>query len=169
MTPAPFNIRQLTAVDVASMHSLMTMFGSAFNEVETYTGARPRQAYFERLLGSDSFIAIAAFKNDAVVGGLAAYELKKFERERSEIYIYDLAVDAAHRREGIATALILELKKSLPRALLMSSSCKPTRSTRRRSRSIRSSACAKMCCTSTSLSTIGMQPADQHSLRFLRR
>jgi aminoglycoside 3-N-acetyltransferase I len=35
----------------------------------------------------------------------------KFEQERSEIYIYDLAVAAAHRREGIATALIDELKK----------------------------------------------------------
>ena len=31
--------------------------------------------------------------------------------ERSEIYIYDLAVAETHRREGIATALIQELKK----------------------------------------------------------
>jgi aminoglycoside 3-N-acetyltransferase I len=45
-----------------------------------------------------------------VVGGLAAYELKKFEQERSEIYIYDLAVREEHRRQGIATALIGELK-----------------------------------------------------------
>ena len=49
-------------------------------------------------------------KQGAVVGGLAAYELKKFEQERSEVYIYDLAVAAAHRREGIATALIEALK-----------------------------------------------------------
>ena len=40
---------------------------------------------------------------------LAAYELKKFEQERSEIYIYDLAVDARHRRKGVATALIRTL------------------------------------------------------------
>ena len=40
-----------------------------------------------------------------------AYELRKFEQQRSEIYIYDLAVAAAHRRQGIATALIQELKK----------------------------------------------------------
>jgi aminoglycoside 3-N-acetyltransferase I len=33
--------------------------------------------------------------DDEVVGGLAAYELRKFEQERSEIYIYDLAVAAA--------------------------------------------------------------------------
>jgi len=41
---------------------------------------------------------------------LAAYELRKFEQERSEVYIYDLAVASAHRREGIATALIERLK-----------------------------------------------------------
>jgi aminoglycoside 3-N-acetyltransferase I len=63
------------------------------------------------LLSSDYFIALAALKNGSVVGGLAAYELKKFEQERSEIYIYDLAVAAGHRREGIATALIQELKR----------------------------------------------------------
>ena len=45
----------------------------------------------------------------ATIGGLAAYELKKFEQERSEIYIYDLAVAAAHRRNGVATALIRTL------------------------------------------------------------
>ena len=46
-----------------------------------------------------------------MVGGLAAYELKKFEQRRSEIYIYDLAVAETHRRRGIATALIEALKK----------------------------------------------------------
>lgn len=46
-----------------------------------------------------------------VVGGLAAYELKKFEQMRSEIYIYDLAISEDHRRKGLATALIEELKR----------------------------------------------------------
>jgi len=50
-------------------------------------------------------------KNGEVVGGIAAYELRKFEQERSEIYIYDLAVASGHRREGIATALIEKLKE----------------------------------------------------------
>jgi len=40
----------------------------------------------------DSFIAVAAMEGDAVIGGIAAYELRKFEQQRSEIYIYDLAV-----------------------------------------------------------------------------
>ena len=88
------------------MESLSATFGEAFDEVETYGGKPPSAAYLRQLLGSDYFIALAALKNGEVVGGLAAYELKKFEQERSEIYIYDLAVAAAHRREGLATALI---------------------------------------------------------------
>jgi aminoglycoside 3-N-acetyltransferase I len=111
MSPsAGFRIHRLEPHDVALMHALSTTLGHAFDDVETYTRARPRAAYLERLLGSDSFIALCALKDGEVVGGLAAYELHKFEQERSEIYIYDLAVAAAHRRQGIATALIVELK-----------------------------------------------------------
>ena len=108
---APFTIHRLVPDDVALMEAMLTTFGEAFDEVGTYTGARPSAAYLKRLLGTDYFIALAALKCGEVVGGIAAYELRKFEQERSEIYVYDLAVAAAHRREGIATALILELKK----------------------------------------------------------
>jgi aminoglycoside 3-N-acetyltransferase I len=92
------------------MRAVLNMFGKVFQDVETYSGSQPGTAYLERLLGSDTFIALAALKGDEVVGGLAAYVLPKFEQERSEVYIYDLAVADAHRREGIATALIMELK-----------------------------------------------------------
>src|SRR5262245_30144041 len=92
------------------MEGMSTMFGQAFGEPATYTGARPSAAYLRRLLAGDSFIALAAVQDGEVVGGLAAYELRKFEQERSEIYIYDLAVGASHRRQGIATALIEQLR-----------------------------------------------------------
>lgn len=93
------------------MESLLTVFGNAFEDSDTYGARRPDAAYFRKLLGSDYFIALTASKAGEVVGGLAAYELQKFEQARSEIYIYDLAVDEAHRREGIATALIEELRR----------------------------------------------------------
>jgi aminoglycoside 3-N-acetyltransferase I len=105
------DVRQLGPDEVALMEALATMFGEAFGDMETYTGHRPSPSYLRRLLATEYFIALAALKDDAVIGGLVAYELKKFEQERSEIYIYDLAVGAAHRREGIATALILALKQ----------------------------------------------------------
>ncbi len=108
---AGVSIHQLTRDDQALMKALLATFGEAFDEVETYGRNQPSAGYLQQLLGSDYFIALAALKNGEVVGGIAAYELKKFEQERSEIYIYDLAVSAAHRREGIATALIQELKK----------------------------------------------------------
>lgn len=108
--PPDFRICQLAPDDVALMEALLTVFGEAFDEAETYGRNRPSGDYLRRLLGSDYFIALVALKGNDVVGGIAAYELKKFEQERSEIYIYDLAVAAAHRREGIATALIQELK-----------------------------------------------------------
>jgi aminoglycoside 3-N-acetyltransferase I len=90
---------------------MLAMFGRAFDDLPTYTVAQPTSTYLGSLLGSDTFIALAALKGEEVVGGIAAYVLPKFEQERSEIYIYDLAVDAGHRREGIATALIMELKR----------------------------------------------------------
>ena len=111
MSLRSFAIRALAADDVSLMNGMLTMFGEAFGEPETYGRARPSAAYLRRLLGSDSFIALAAMHGDEVVGGLAAYELRKFEQERSEIYIYDLAVAAAWRRQGIATALIAKLSE----------------------------------------------------------
>ena len=68
MSPSrPFSIRQLTPVDVALMEVMITTFGEAFEEGDTYTAARPSTGYLERLLGSKYFIALAALKDDTVV------------------------------------------------------------------------------------------------------
>ena len=79
MSSRPCEVRLLAPDDVALMESLLAVFGEAFDEIETYCGARPSAAYLQRLLGSNYFL--------------------------------DLAVASPHRRQGIATALILELKE----------------------------------------------------------
>lgn len=107
----PIHIHKLQRDDVALMNAMLTLFGEAFDDIATYGAARPGADYLQHLLGGDTFIALAALKDDQVVGGLAAYELHKFEQARSEIYIYDLAVAAEHRRQGIATAMIEALKQ----------------------------------------------------------
>src|SRR5262249_13180779 len=56
-------------------------------------------------------MAVVAMNGNEVVGGLAAYELDKFEQDRREIYIYDLAVAESHRRKGVATGMIAELRR----------------------------------------------------------
>ena len=111
MAESPASIRLLHPDDVALMESLLTVFGEAFREPETYGSRRPGTNYLARLLGNDTFLVLVALVDGKVVGGLAAYELRKFEQERTEIYIYDLAVAEPHRRRGIATALIRELQR----------------------------------------------------------
>jgi aminoglycoside 3-N-acetyltransferase I len=112
MNPPPgYTVRLLGPDDLAVMRAMLDMFGEAFGEPETYCSRMPGDPWLRRLLANRHFIALAAMQQGVVVGGIAAYELLKFEQERSEIYIYDLAVAAAHRRQGIATALIQALKR----------------------------------------------------------
>ena len=71
-------IRQLGPDDIELMEDMLTMFGDAFNDQETYSAHRPSRDYIRELLSGTSFIAIAATDAEAVIGGLAAYELRKF-------------------------------------------------------------------------------------------
>ncbi len=106
-----YQYKQLTPADLPVMKGLLAMFGEAFQDVEAYQGAVPDDGYLRRLLDKPHFIALAALDGDEVIGGIAGYELEKFERARSEIYIYDLAVRETHRRQGVATALIRTLQR----------------------------------------------------------
>jgi aminoglycoside 3-N-acetyltransferase I len=103
-------ILQLAPSHIREMNALRAVFAEAFEASETYAEAPPSDAYLEGLLARPHFIALAALKDGAVVAGLTAYELEKYETETSEIYLYDLAVLEAHRREGIAKALIKHLQ-----------------------------------------------------------
>lgn len=104
-------IKCLGPDDTGLMLKMLKLFGDVFEDPKTYTGAVPNIEYQRSLLGSEHFIAMVAIQGEAVVGALAAYELIKFEQCRKEIYIYDLAVASAYRRQGIATKLISELQK----------------------------------------------------------
>jgi aminoglycoside 3-N-acetyltransferase I len=100
------SISQLTAEDLPLLRALNALFGREFNESQTYGAAPPANAYLRQRLADTHSIVLVALIDGGLAGGLVAYELPKFERERSEIYIYDLAVAGAHRRQGIATKLI---------------------------------------------------------------
>jgi aminoglycoside 3-N-acetyltransferase I len=107
-----FTTRRLGACDLEQMKSLLQLFGEAFDDPDSYQRAPPGDAYLRERLGDPSFFAVVALdERSATIGGLAAYELKKFEQERSEIYIYDLAVLADHRRKGVASGLIDKLRE----------------------------------------------------------
>lgn len=103
-------IDRLDAGDLRRMRGLNALFADAFEEPDAYLGAPPDDAYLTAFLAKPHVIALAACDGEAVIGGLVAYVLDKFEQARAEVYIYDLAVAEAYRRQGVATALINALK-----------------------------------------------------------
>lgn len=104
-----FTVHRLVPGDIALFRALNAMFGKAFEDADAYGANPPSDAYLTSLLAKDHIIPLVAIADGAVIGGLVAYELDKFEQDRREIYIYDLAADETHRRQGVATALIARL------------------------------------------------------------
>jgi ribosomal protein S18 acetylase RimI-like enzyme len=103
-------IRRLGIDDVEFFYDMLDLFAAAFEDPEHYGARRPDSPHVKRLLASPTFVALVALAEGRVVGALVAYELPKFEQTRSEFFLYDLAVDARHRRRGIASALIEALQ-----------------------------------------------------------
>ena len=104
-------IQHLTVTDVQRLREINALFAVEFDDRESYASNPPSEAYLKSLLAKEHVTALAAVIQEQVVGALVAYQLDKFEQARSEIYIYDLAVTATHRRQGIATALIRHLQQ----------------------------------------------------------
>jgi aminoglycoside 3-N-acetyltransferase I len=103
-------IKRLGPQDRVHFDGMLDVFADAFDDAGSYSSKRPSPNYAAKLLRSDHFVGLVAVLDEQVAGALAAYELIKFEQERSEFYIYDIAVREQNRRRGIATQLILALK-----------------------------------------------------------
>jgi aminoglycoside 3-N-acetyltransferase I len=103
-------IRVLGPEDSGLLRQLNAMFGHAFDDLDSYTASPLSDSYLAALLQNPDIVALVALHEGTVVGGIAGYLLPKFEQARKELYLYDLAVDAAYRRQGIATRLIERLQ-----------------------------------------------------------
>lgn len=110
MSSDPATVRRLGPGDLEAARRLNALFGEAFEDPATYGGKPPTDAYLAGLLGKEHVIVLVMSSGETVLGGLVAYEFDKLEQARREIYLYDLAVSSAHRRKGIATALIGHLQ-----------------------------------------------------------
>jgi aminoglycoside 3-N-acetyltransferase I len=105
-----YHTKRVTPGESALLRQLNALFAEAFADLATYRDAPPSDDYLDRVLAKDDVFVLVALAGEEVVGGLVAYEFAKLERERSEIYIYDLAVAEPHRRRGVATKLIDHLR-----------------------------------------------------------
>jgi aminoglycoside 3-N-acetyltransferase I len=93
------------------MKQLNALFAVAFKSPEDYQNQPPTDDYLKGFLASGDHIVLAAMADEKVVGGLVAYCFPKFEQQRKEIYLYDLAVSSNHQRQGIGRQLMTELQK----------------------------------------------------------
>ncbi len=101
--------RRLSPGDVALLRQLNLVFSRTFDDPASYESRPATDAYLADFLARDHVSVFVALSDGRVLGGLVAYALDKFEMVRREYYIYDLAVDAVYRRQGIATTLIRHL------------------------------------------------------------
>jgi aminoglycoside 3-N-acetyltransferase I len=103
-----YTIRQLNAADIPLALELF----SWLKEPNEHNDVPPVDAvYAATVLLTSGFYAIAALHNGTVVGGLTAYALPMHTGQFAEMFLYEIGVEEAHQRHGIATALIAELKR----------------------------------------------------------
>jgi aminoglycoside 3-N-acetyltransferase I len=100
-------IQKLAADDVDRFAAVVQLFAETFG-MENFT--LPARQHLARLIESDEFIALVATEGRRIAGGLTAYVIRQYYTEKPLVYIYDLAVDPAFQRRGIATRLITALK-----------------------------------------------------------
>lgn len=63
------------------------------------------------LLADENTIFVAAFDGDTPVGFAFGYDLPRRHGAPSILFVYELEVGEAHRRRGIATALMTALRR----------------------------------------------------------
>lgn len=99
-------IVRLNNSDLERFIELIRLFNEVFEE---YHCIGPSE-HLNKLLSKSDFHAIIALRNDIMVGGLTAYELNRYYSDKSELYIYDIAVKTKFHNQGIGKKLISYLK-----------------------------------------------------------
>jgi aminoglycoside 3-N-acetyltransferase I len=101
-------VRKLTQEDPSAFKLLIHLFNVVFEQDES---AMSSDVNLVKLLSNNHFIAMAAFYQNEIAGGLTAYELPMYSSDTSEIFVYDLAVKPDYQRRGIGKRLIQYLKE----------------------------------------------------------
>jgi aminoglycoside 3-N-acetyltransferase I len=102
-----YRIARLGAGDGTVARALFSTMAAVFEE-----GHAPlSDGYVTRLLARDDLFVLAATWRAEVVGGLTAHVLPMTRSESREVFIYDLAVRADHRRRGVGRLLLSHLRQ----------------------------------------------------------
>lgn len=96
--------KKLQSGDEKDFYDLVLLFNDVF---EANNGVNKKN--ISQLLNNPNFVCLVAFHHHKVIGGITAYELMSYDKPGSAMYIYDLAVQNSHQRNGIGSKLVSEL------------------------------------------------------------
>src|SRR3954447_1133995 len=99
------SVRRLAPGDRHLAREMFVVIADVFEE----TSASLSDDYIDRLLASPNFWALAAVVEGSVIGGLTAHTLPMTSSERSEVFIFDIAVAIDHQRHGVGRRLVSTL------------------------------------------------------------
>jgi aminoglycoside 3-N-acetyltransferase I len=88
----------------------MQVFADTFEDQENYQSQPPSASYIANFLANASNLIWVVEYDGKVVGGLTGYILDKFEQERRELFVYDLAIAVEHQRKGLGKELFRQLQ-----------------------------------------------------------
>jgi aminoglycoside 3-N-acetyltransferase I len=98
-------VKRLGSSDRAAARRLFSMLAESFDEKDGPLS----DSYVDQLLGRKDFWALAAVAGDDIIGGITAHSLPMTHQESSELFIFDVAVRSAYRRQGIGRRLVAAL------------------------------------------------------------
>ena len=97
-----FSVRELGADDLSLARELFEMWRRS----DDVSAPPATDETLADLLNRADFHVFAAFVKDEIVGGLTAYELEMVTANATELFVYEVGVEAAYRRRGVGRALI---------------------------------------------------------------
>jgi aminoglycoside 3-N-acetyltransferase I len=97
-----FAIRVLECGDLEPARQLFEMW----RREDNVTAPPASDETLLRLLSRPDFHVVVAWREGQVIGGLTAYELEMYTEAATELFIYEVGVAEAHRRQGVGRALI---------------------------------------------------------------
>ena len=100
-------IKKLAKNEVKLFRELIELFIVVFEEEGKEIAS---DEHLNKLLLNPYFNVFIAQIEDRIVGGLTTYEMPRYYSEKSELYLYDMAVDTKLHNKGIGKKLISELR-----------------------------------------------------------
>ena len=96
-----FSVRELGADDLSLARELFDLWRRG----DDVSAPPATDETLTDLLRRDDFHVIVAFIKDEIVGGLTAYELEMVTANATELFVYEVSVEAEYRRRGVGRAV----------------------------------------------------------------